>query len=149
MGTAQRTAVGTSGRTQEWTAGGSRGGSGAAQAGLTVPTTGREERRVPPPSQHRRVLRLRGGTPAPRPSLLPRARKRRWRSAASGSDVALFACRRGQPMGVECAWGPPGLISRAPPGPWTPRASRIWRGWGLPQPPPLDPLGLEPSPPLG
>lgn len=73
-----------------------------------VPTAGREERRVPPPSQHRRVLRLRGGTPAPRPSLLPRARKRRWRSAASGSDVALFACRRGQPMGVECAWDPLG-----------------------------------------
>lgn len=122
-------------------------GVGAGLAG--VPTAGREERRVPPPSQHRRVLRLRGGTPAPRPSLLPRARKRRWRSAASGSDVASFACRRGQPMGVECAWGPPGLFSRAPQGPWSPQASRLWRGWGLPQPPPLDPLGLEPSPPLG
>lgn len=52
-------------------------------------------------------------------------------------------------MGVECAWGPPGLFSRAPPGPWTPRGSSLWRGWGLPQPPPLNPLGLEPSPPLG
>lgn len=134
MGTAPRTAVGTSGRTRERTAGGPRGGPGAARAGLAVPTAGRRERRVPPPSQHRRVLRLRGGTPAPRPSLLPRARKRRWRSAASGSDVASFACRRGQPIGVECVWGPPGHFPRVPPGPWTPRASRLWRGCGLRSP---------------